>query len=410
MPKTLFPNASPEARLRLEQDPTIRLYNTHDWSTSRLGTIPQWPESLRGAVRTMLGASTPMGMLVGPEGILLYNDAYARFIDQRHPEAFGRPVMEVWPETAEFSRDALERGLRGESWTLQGAEFHLNLHGHPEPFWVDMYCSPIVNDDGTSLGTLCLIHDATGRVLAQKALAQKEERLSLALSSSSLIGTWDWNSVDDVVTADDQFAEMFHVDKQRAGLGLSIGDYLAAVHPDDVAALKAQLRQSIETFDEFRSEFRVLDADGQLRWLVAVGRPRVDREGHIHRFPGVAVDVTLQHKTAEALSESEARFRTLADSMPQMVWSTQPDGRCDYYNARWFEVTGIALDELDFHAWRQMYHPDDRDRALGAWAEALKTGEPYQIEYRIRHRDGQFRWALGRSIPIRDENGRIVRW
>ena len=67
-----------------------------------LRAICQWPESLRGAVRTMLGASTPMGMLVGPEGILLYNDAYARFIGQRHPQVFAQPVVEAWPETAQF--------------------------------------------------------------------------------------------------------------------------------------------------------------------------------------------------------------------------------------------------------------------------------------------------------------------
>ena len=293
---------------------------------------------------------------------------------------------------------------------LQGEEFHLDTRPGAPPVWVDMYCSPIVDDDGASLGTLCLIHEVTSRVLADRALAKSEERLSLALSSSSLIGTWDWNANNGIVAVDDRCAAMFGVDTSRAALGLPIEDYLALIHPDDVDDVRYKLRLSNENLTEFRGEFRVLNRDGQPRWVVCVGRPYADEHGHIHRFTGVVVDVTVQHDAAEALSASEARFRTLADSMPQMVWSTTPDGRCDYSNARWVEVTGLTPDTMDTQSWANIYHPEDRSRAVQAWSEALRTGEPYEIEYRIGHRDGGYRWALGRSIPIHDESGRIVRW
>lgn len=410
MPNTLFPNASPQARERLEQDATIRLFNTYDWSSSPLRDICQWPESLRGAVRTMLGASTPMGMLVGPQGILLYNHAYARFIGRRHPQVFGQPVVEAWPETAEFSRNLLEKGRRGESWVLQGEEFHLDTGPEAAPVWVDMYCSPIVDDDGSSLGTLCLIHDATARVQGARALARSEERMSLALSSSSLIGTWDWNAGSGIVTVDDRCAAMFGIDVALAARGLPFGHYLAAIHPDDAGDVRHGLRLSNANLTEFRGEFRVLTPSGEPRWLVCVGRPYADLGGQIQRFTGVVVDVTIQHDAAEALSESEARFRTLADSMPQMVWSTTPDGRCDYSNARWEEVTGLTPVSMDFKSWADIYHPEDRPRVLNAWAEALGTGKPFEIEYRVALRKGGYRWALGRSIPVRDDNGRIFRW
>ena len=111
-----------------------------------------------------------------------------------------------------------------------------------------------------------------------------------------------------------------------------------------------------------------------------------------------------------AISDSEGRFRTLADTMPQMVWSTQADGFHDYYNARWYEFTGVPAGSTDGEGWNDMFHPDDQDRARRLWEHSLETGGPYQIEYRLRRHDGQYRWTLGRALPIRDEAGAIVRW
>jgi len=111
-----------------------------------------------------------------------------------------------------------------------------------------------------------------------------------------------------------------------------------------------------------------------------------------------------------ALTDSENRFSTLADTMPQMVWSTLPDGYHDYYNARWYEFTGVPAGSTDGEAWNGMFHPDDRERAWAVWRHSLTTGDPYEIEYRLRHADGTWRWVLGRALPIRDGEGAITRW
>lgn len=111
-----------------------------------------------------------------------------------------------------------------------------------------------------------------------------------------------------------------------------------------------------------------------------------------------------------ALTESHNRFRVLADSMPQMVWSTLPDGYHDYYNARWYEFTGMPEGSTDGAEWNGMFHPDDQERARELWSHSLATGEPYQIEYRLRRHDGDYRWTLGRALPLRNEAGEIVRW
>ena len=111
-----------------------------------------------------------------------------------------------------------------------------------------------------------------------------------------------------------------------------------------------------------------------------------------------------------ALRESDLKFKTLADAFPHMVWSTLPDGFHDYYNARWYEFTGVPDGSTDGEAWNGMFHPEDQDRAWARWRHSLETGEPYEIEYRLRHRSGDYHWVLGRAMPIRDASGKIIRW
>ncbi|MCS6622862.1 PAS domain-containing protein [Roseibacterium beibuensis] len=108
--------------------------------------------------------------------------------------------------------------------------------------------------------------------------------------------------------------------------------------------------------------------------------------------------------------QSEAQFRAIAESMPQMVWSTRPDGFHDYYNARWYEFTGVPEGSTDGEAWNGMFHSEDQERAWTRWLHCLETGEPYEIEYRLRRHDGVYRWTLGRARPIRNDAGEITRW
>jgi PAS domain S-box-containing protein len=115
-------------------------------------------------------------------------------------------------------------------------------------------------------------------------------------------------------------------------------------------------------------------------------------------------------RVAAALRDSEAKFRIITEAMPQMVWSTQPDGYHDYYNEQWYRFTGVPHDSTDGHRWNDIFHPDDRDRAWQTWQHCLATGTTYEIEYRLRHHTGAYRWVLGRALPLRDDAGRITRW
>ncbi|MCJ2054644.1 PAS domain S-box protein [Methylobacterium sp. J-070] len=145
-----------------------------------------------------------------------------------------------------------------------------------------------------------------------------------------------------------------------------------------------------------------LDSD-QTATLTALARQISSLLEHRRTLARVAV------REAE-IAASERRFRVMTAAMPQMVWTTLPDGFHDYYNDRWYEFTGVPYGSTDGTGWNGVFHPDDQERAWARWRHSLSTGEPYEIEYRLRHRDGAYRWTLGRAMPLRDADGRIERW
>jgi PAS domain S-box-containing protein len=110
------------------------------------------------------------------------------------------------------------------------------------------------------------------------------------------------------------------------------------------------------------------------------------------------------------LGAGELSFAAIANSIDQMIWSTRPDGYHDYYNERWYEYTGVPPGWTDGEAWNAMFHPDDRERAWSTWRRSLATGEPYHIEYRLRHRSGDYRWVIGRAQCVCGGDGQISRW
>ena len=136
-----------------------------------------------------------------------------------------------------------------------------------------------------------------------------------------------------------------------------------------------------------------------------------DPDGAISGLFVHGVDVTEMVEAAEAVKESEARFRQLADAMPQAVWTSRPDGTIDFYNHKWREYAGYSDGSITEGMLVKLTHPDDLEVAAAAWIEAFRVGEPFEVEIRLkRASDGEYRWHLSRALPIRDAQGEIVRW
>jgi PAS domain S-box-containing protein len=168
--------------------------------------------------------------------------------------------------------------------------------------------------------------------------------------------------------------------------------------------------KSIETGEPFEMVFPLRGADGIFRRFLTRIIPVQGSGGQIVRWLGINAEVESQLNAEAALAVTEAKFRVLTDAMPQMVWSTLPDGFHDYYNARWYEFTGVPHGSTDGEGWNDMFHPEDQARAWERWRHSLETGEDYDIEYRLKHHSGEYRWTLGRALPVRDAKGEITRW
>lgn len=111
-----------------------------------------------------------------------------------------------------------------------------------------------------------------------------------------------------------------------------------------------------------------------------------------------------------ALGLTDGRIRWILDTLPQMVWSTTPEGMADFFNLQWYEFTGVSAGDTNGDRWMEVVHPQDRERAAEAWRVAIAAGETYEVEYRMRHRDGEYLWMLARARPLHDESGRVARW
>jgi len=132
---------------------------------------------------------------------------------------------------------------------------------------------------------------------------------------------------------------------------------------------------------------------------------------HVLSIMAGTLAVGIQRKQAEAaLRASEEQFRSLTEAIPQQVWTARPDGSLDYVNGRILEYAGRAREEMLGVGWAEMIHPDDLAETFARWKRSLETGEDYETEFRLRRADGVYRWNLGRAVPVRDGQGRIVKW
>ena len=199
------------------------------------------------------------------------------------------------------------------------------------------------------------------------------------------------------------FVNQRSLDYTGLSLEEQIEDPTRAVHPEDLPRVMEKWLADMAAGEPSEDEMRLRRADGEYRWFLVRTAPLRDEQGNVIKWYGLSIDI-------EDRKRAESQSRTLLDAVPQQIWSGPPDGTIDYCNERWRSYMGLGLEELRGNGWQSMLHRDDRERVLKAWHESVTNGTPYEQEEQHRGVDGTYRWFLARGVPLRDGQGRIVRW
>jgi PAS domain S-box-containing protein len=378
-----------------------------DWGLTSLGPIAQWPQSLKTAAGIVLVSPVPIAMLWGPDGIMIYNDAYSALAGGRHPKILGSKVREGWPEIADLSDHVLKVGLSGRTLAYRDQELTLYRSGVAEQVWFNCDCSPILDESGTPAGVMAIVAETTERVRAEAALRQSEEQLRLATEAAE-VRLWDLDKVTDALFWPPRVKAMFGISPD---VPVSMSDFRAGLHPEDSEATRAACAAACDPARRtlYDVEYRTVGKeDGLIRWVAAKGRGIFDETGKCVRMIGTAIDITARKRT-------EQRLRELNDTLERQVeertaerdrvWHhsrdllsiTGPDGIVQAANPAWTEILGYRPDEVVGRNYLDFVFPEDVDLAANSWQTALSEHGLTDFQIRLRHKDGSARWISWRT-------------
>ncbi len=187
-------------------------------------------------------------------------------------------------------------------------------------------------------------------------------------------------------------------------------EWTSCIHPEDVEAFVEKWRKSIATGNRFREESRVRRADGQYRWMIHQKIPLRDENGAILKWFGSSIDIEDRKRAEEALYESEKSLRLIVDGIAGLVAIMTAEGQVESVNSQILEYFGKTLEDLKGWSTSDAIHPEDLPDAVAAWMHSVETGDPYDVDHRLRRFDGAYRWFHSRGLSLRNAEGRIVRW
>jgi PAS domain S-box-containing protein len=277
------------------------------------------------------------------------------------------------------------------------------LHRDGQEFPVELSITPI--GFGEELVFSGFVRDITGRIRAEEALRESEQRFRTTANAAPVL-IW--------MSGPDKRCTWFNqrwLDFVGREMEQEIGDgWCDNVHPADFDRTLDTYHAAFDARRSYEIEYRLQRDDGAWRWLLERGTPNLGPAGDFVGYIGTCVDITEHRETVEQLRENRARFKTLAESLPQMIWTCLRDGNTDYLSRQWLDYTGRSESQQLGHGWLEQVHPDDRVKVQMEWARVVASGETYDVSFRIRRFDGVYRWFKTRAVPLRDPAGRILKW
>lgn len=333
--------------------------------------------------------------------LLLVNDAFCELFGRTREHLLGRTSLELglWRSSdrrhgvlAALERGEQVRNVGGISTRPDGQQIHMR------------YSAEQVMVDGQRR-LLLLFRDMTQLEKEQAALARSELRFRLAAAQGQV---WEWNFGDsdsEVHPSDEFFVELGHPSPPKDQMAAA---FLDLIHPEDLPRLRLTLNRFFKGHGPYRLEFRARDASGRYRWFDTRGSGLRDATGRLTYMAGTTFEITDRKELEQAQRQTLKQLETIANASPALFWSSDTQGRFDWFNQSWLDFTGRTLNQETGKGWLDGVHPDDLAQGAAIYGEAFDAREAFQMEYRLRRHDGQFRWMLVHGKPRYDADNRFI--
>ena len=379
------------------------LTRTYDWTQTPLGPPDTWPLSLRTTLGILLHSAFPMYLFWGDELTCFYNDAYRPSLgtEGKHPAALAKPAWEVWPETWNFIGPLIDQvRTTGEPVWFEDQLVPIYRNGQlDDVYWTFSY-SPAYGDDGQIAGVFVTCTETTEKVVNARLQQGKSELLQAVLDGSPA-GISVVSSVRNEQGAiiDFDYRLVNRVTEQVNNRTDLVGKWHSALHSDyKQAGLFDDFVQVINTGQAIERE-RHYTGEGFDNWYETT-IVKLD-DGVVLSFRDITPMVLARRK----VEDSEQYSRRLIDTAPAILWITEPDGHCSYLNKQWYDQTGQTEAEFEGLGWLDATHPADKEEAGRLFAEANDKQIPFDALYRLRQKDGSYRWCVDKGQPRFGPNG-----
>lgn len=338
---------------------------------------------------------------VGPDGIILRaNRAELNLLGYSADEYVGHHVAEFHAD-----KDVICEILRRLHAGEELRDFEARLRCKDGSVKHVVISSSVLWEDGKFVHTRCFTRDITDRKRAEEAVRRQTDLFTTLVEH-----------IPDIVSRLDRDLRFLYISPAVCTMtGRPAHEYIGkprtneGIPPEFAQARERLSRKVFETGQEHSLEFPIQTQSGE-RLLECRLIPEFAPDGSVESLMTLTRDVTERKRAEEALRESEERWRFMAESMPQKIFTATPSGAVDYLNRQWTDFTGLPAEQIKGWGWIQLVHPDDMEQTATLWKESIEAGEPLRCVHRFRRGDGAYRWHLSRAQAMRDSAGTIVMW
>ncbi|AHM60997.1 PAS/PAC sensor signal transduction histidine kinase [Flammeovirgaceae bacterium 311] len=338
--------------------------------------------------------------------LIAYNAAYAEEMQQLFgvevkPKQSIEELLSGHPEELKNALDLWKRALKGEEFAIQ-QEFGLQDR---ERNYYEINFSSIRDEEGKLIGASSRTINISRERQIEKELKDAHEFLVLAENLPQVIFTARPDGqIDYLNNAFFKYTNLPQIHAVEV-------DWKKILHPEDYAGTMEQWFDAIKyRAPGLQLELRLRNRHGLYRWHIARAVPLYNNQKATIKWVGIISDVHEAKIAGELERMAAEEFKTISESLPHIVWTTHADGRATYFNQKWYDYTGedeVVTNEWD---WLKFVHPEDKSRTQKTWKKAITSRTYYQVEYRLFHKSGRYRWFLARGVPVTDAAGNVIKW